>query len=94
MVAKSHKHYKGCRPSPLDHSIKIFADASYKGFSEVCSLIASLFKGLWSDRDKKATHKHSRVEGGFSGPEKVQGPVPNQTVLVATDNATVVACIT
>ena len=24
----------------------------------------------------KATHKCSRVEGGFSGPEKVQGPVP------------------
>ena len=31
--------------------------------------------GLWSD-GKKATHKCSRVEGGFSGSSKVQGPVP------------------
>ena len=31
--------------------------------------------GLWSDRGKKATHKCSRVEGGFSGPSKVQGPI-------------------
>ena len=33
-------------------------------------------KGLWSDRDIEATHKCSGVEGSFSGPEKVQGPVP------------------
>ena len=31
-------------------------------------------KGLWSD-GKKATHKCSRVEGGLSGPSKLQGPV-------------------
>ena len=41
------------------------------------SFSASLYKGLWSDRDIKATHKFSRVEGSFSGPEKVEGPVPN-----------------
>ena len=40
---------------------------------------------------KKATNKCSRAEGGFSGPSKVQGLVSNQTVLVATDNSTVVA---
>ena len=32
-------------------------------------------KGLWSDREIKATHKCSRAEGGFSGPSQVQGPV-------------------
>ena len=46
-------------------------------------------QGFVSDkqRNKKATHKYSRAEG----PAKVQGPVSNQTVLVATDNSTVVA---
>ena len=42
---------------------------------------------------KKVTHKSSRVEGVFLGPSKFQGPVSNQTVLVATDNSTVVAYI-
>ena len=32
-------------------------------------------KGLWSDMEKKATHKCSRAEGGLFGPSKVQGPV-------------------
>ena len=41
-----------------------------------------------------ATFKLFRVEGGFSGPKTAQGPVPNQRVLVATDNSTVGACIT
>ena len=41
---------------------------------------------------KKATHKYLRAEGGFSGPSKVQGPVP-KPVLVAKDNSTVVAYI-
>ena len=42
---------------------------------------------------EKATHKRPRVEGGFTGPPKVEGPVSNQTVLVATDKSTVVAYI-
>ena len=41
---------------------------------------------------KKATHKCSRVEGGLSGPSKLQGPV-SEPVLVATDYSTVVAYI-
>ena len=44
-------------------------------------------------RGKKATHKCSRIEGGLPGPSKLQGPMSNQTVLVATDNSTVVAYI-
>ena len=32
-------------------------------------------KGLWSDGGKKATHKCPRVEGGFTGPSKLHGPV-------------------
>ena len=41
-----------------------------------CSLRASLCIRSVVRHWKKATHKCSRVEGGFSGPEKVQGPVP------------------
>ena len=40
-----------------------------------CSLTASLYKGSVVRHGKKATHKCSRAEGGFSGPSNVQGPV-------------------
>ena len=39
------------------------------------SLRASLYKRPVIRQGKKATHKCSRVEGGFFGPSKVQGPV-------------------
>ena len=55
------------------------------------SLRSSSTQGLWSDRKKKATHERPRIEGGLPGPSKLQGPVPEPTVLVTTDNSTVVA---
>ena len=61
---------KGSDLHPKDHSIQLFTDASNKGWSAQSST-----KGLWSDQEKKATHKHPRVEGGLTGPAKVQGPV-------------------
>ena len=39
------------------------------------SLRASLYKGSVVRQGRKATHKCSRAEGGFSGSSKVQGPV-------------------
>ena len=39
------------------------------------SLRASLYTGSVVRQGKKATHKCSRAEGGFSGPSKFQGPV-------------------
>ena len=39
------------------------------------SLRASLYKGSVVRQGKRATHKCSTTEGGFSGPSKVQGPV-------------------
>ena len=39
------------------------------------SLRASIYKGSVVRHGKKAIHKCSGVEGGFSGPTKVQGPV-------------------
>ena len=41
-----------------------------------CSLRASVRKGSVVRQGKKSTHKCFRVEGGFSGSSKVQGPVP------------------
>ena len=42
---------------------------------------------------KRATHKCPRIESCLSGPETLQDQCQDQTVLVATDNSTVVACI-
>ena len=55
------------------------------------SLRANLHIGSVVRQGKKATHKCSRVEGGFSGPSKDQ--CHNQSVLVAMDNSTVLAYI-
>ena len=55
---------------PKDHSIQFFTDASNKGWG--AHLEQASTKGLWSDREKRL---HINVEGGFSGPSKVQGPV-------------------
>ena len=64
---------KGADLHPKDHSIQLFTDVSNEGWG--AHLDESSTKGLWSDREK-ATHKHSRVEGGLPSPSKLQGPVP------------------
>ena len=77
---------KGADLHPKD---QLFTDASNEGWGSHSELVSIRVVG----HRKKATHKDYRVEGGFSGPSKVQGPVSNQTVLVAMDNSTVVAYI-
>ena len=64
---------------PKDHSIQLFTDASNEGWG--AHLDQNSTKGLWSGSGKKATHKCPRVEGGLTGPSKVQGPVsePNSS---------------
>ena len=64
---------RGADLHPKDHSIQLFTDASNEGWGT--HLEQTTTKGLWSDQGKKATHKCSRVEGGLSGPSKLQGPV-------------------
>ena len=65
---------RGADLHPKDHSIQLFTDASNEGWG--AHLDQSSTKGLWSDREKKATHKHSRIEGCLAGPSRLQGPVP------------------
>ena len=91
MVAESHKHDERHSPS----SQRPQYPTLYRRFKRRLghSLRANLYKGSVVRPGNKATHKCSRAEGGFSGPSKVQGPVSSQTVLVATDNLTVVAYI-
>ena len=86
VVAKSCQCYEGCGPSSQDHNIQIFTDASNEGR-------VSLYKRSVVRQGKKAAHKCSRVEGSISGPERFKDQCQNQTVLVATDNSTVVANI-
>ena len=83
---------KGANLHPKDHSIQLFTDASNEGWG--AHLDQNSTKGLWSDREKKATHKCPRIEGGLPGPSRLQkDQCQNQTVLVAMDNSTVVAYI-
>ena len=70
---------KGADLHPKDHSIQLFTRRLKQRL--VGSLRANLHQGSVVRQGKKATHKCSRAEGGFSGPSKVQGPVskPNST---------------
>ena len=65
---------KGPDLHPKDHSIQLFTDASNEGWGT--HLDQRSTQGLWSDQEKKATHKRLRVEGSLTGPLKLQGPVP------------------
>ena len=73
LVAKSHKHDERCRPS----SQRPQYPTLYRRLKQRLgrSLRANLCKRSVVRQGKKATHKCSRAEGGFSGPSKVQGPV-------------------
>ena len=63
---------KGSDLHPKDHSIQLYRRLKRRlGLS----LRVNLYKGYLVRKGKKATHKCARVEGGFSGPSKFQGPV-------------------
>ena len=64
---------KGAHLHPKDHSIQLFTEASNEGWGTHLEQASN--KGSVVRPGKKATHKCSRAEGGFSGPSKVQGPV-------------------
>ena len=52
---------KGADLHPKDHSIQLFTDASNEGWG--AHLDQNSTKDLWSDREKRATHKRPRIEG-------------------------------
>ena len=63
---------KGADLHPKTHSIQLFRRLKRRLGR---SLRVNLHTGSVVRQGKKATHKCSRAEGGFSGPSKVQGPV-------------------
>ena len=57
------------------------------------SLRSKIYPGSVVRPGKKATHKRPRVEGGLTGPSKLQGPVPGPNSSSCNINSTVVAYI-
>ena len=87
LVAKSLKHDERCRPlsqRPQYPTLKRRLERSLR---------PKFYKGSVVRSGKKATHKCPRIEGGLPGLRDFKDQCQNQTVLVATDNLTVVAYI-
>ena len=73
LVAKSYKHDERCRPSSQRPQHPTLHRRLKRRLGR--SLRTNLCKGSVVRQGKKATHKCSGVEGGLSGPSKLQGPV-------------------
>ena len=75
---------RGADLHPIDHSIQLFTDAH---------LNQSSTKGLWSDREKRLHINFLELKAVSLALRSLKDQCQNQTVLVATDNSTVVAYI-
>ena len=73
LVTKAHKHDERLRPSYQRPQYPTLYRRLKRRLGR--SLRANLCKRSVVRQGKKATHKCSRAEGGFSGASKVQGPV-------------------
>ena len=91
LVAKSLKRDERCRPSSQRPQYVTLYRRLKRRLG--CSLRSKFYKGSVVRPGKKATHKRPRIEGGLSGPSSFKDQCQNQTVLLATDNSTVVAYI-
>ena len=76
---------------PKDHSIQLFTDASNEGWG--AHLDQNSTKGLWSDREKRLHINVLELKAVSLALRDFKDQCQNQTVLVATDNSTVVAYI-
>ena len=76
MVAESHKRDERCRPSSQRPQYSTLYRRLKRRLGR--SLRPNLYKRSVVRLGKKATHKCSRAEGGFSGPPKVEGPESKQ----------------
>ena len=74
LVAKSLKRDERFRPSSQRPQYPTLYRRLKRRLGR--SLRSKFYKGSVVRPGKKATHKCSRVEGGLSGPSKLQGPVP------------------
>ena len=91
LVAKSLKRDERCRLSSQRPQYPTLYRHLKRRLGH--SLRSKFYKGSVVRPGKKATHKHPRIEGGLPGPGSFKDQCQNQTVLVATDNSTVVAYI-
>ena len=74
LVAKSLKRDERCRPSSQRPQYPTLYRRLERRLGR--SLRSKFYKGSVVRPGKKATHKHSRVEGNLPGPSKLQGPMP------------------
>ena len=82
---------KGADLHPKDHNIQLFTDTSNKGWGAHLEQVST--KGLWSDREKRLHINVLGLKGVSLALKRFKDQYQNQTVLVATDNSTVVAYI-
>ena len=76
---------------PLKHALQIFTDASKEGWG--AHLDEHTARGQWSLPESKLHINHWELKAVFLALKEFQTLVFNKTVLVATDNTTVVAYI-
>ena len=82
---------RGAYLHPQNHSIQLFTDASNKGWG--AQLDQSSTKGLWSDWEKRLHINVLELKAVSLALRSFKDQCQNQTVIVATDNSTVVAYI-
>ena len=74
LVAKSLKRDERCRPSSQRSQCPTLYRRLKRRLGR--SLRSKLYKGSVVRSGKKATHKRPRIEGGLTGPSRLQGLVP------------------
>ena len=82
---------KGADLHPKDHSIQLFTDTLNRGWGT--HLEQTFTKGLWSDSEKRLHINVLELKAVSLALQSFRDQCQNQTVLVATDNSTVVAYI-
>ena len=80
---------KGANLYPKDHSIQLFTDASSEGWGTHFEQTSA--KGLWSDSEKRLHINVLELKAVSLALQRFKDQCQNQTILVATDNSTVVA---
>ena len=76
---------------PLKHALQIFTDASNEGWG--AHLDDHTARGIWSLPESKLHINHLELKSVFLALKEFRTLVCNKTVLIATDNTTVVAYI-